>query len=107
MSESENATQNNPPIGRPSSVLGTSSHEKQNSADSTPTTPWADCCNNRDDSEKPVEMNPAGQNFQGPHDWRKRLKPVKSPIKDDGSGMPNQARYVFMSLKHCRISSDN
>lgn len=20
-------------------------------------------------------------NYQGPHDWRKRLKPVKSPIK--------------------------
>lgn len=33
-----------------------------------------------------------GVNFQGPHDWRKRLRPVKSPIKCDGSS--NQLRLV-------------
>jgi len=29
-----------------------------------------------------------GQSYQGPHDWRKRLKPVKSPIKLDGIDVP-------------------
>ncbi|WAR24323.1 M3K1-like protein, partial [Mya arenaria] len=39
-----------------------------------------------DDGDKDFvhEQNFAtGQNYQGPHDWRKRLKPVKSPIKTD------------------------
>jgi len=55
--------------------------------------------NKVDSGDTPVE---GAQNYQGPHDWRKSLRPVKSPIKSDST---NPFRFVTCSIlskaNHC------